>query len=99
MTGLLGFILVIYFIFIFSKIQGRGFIGSYYFYYSKLVYLHEIHLQMWKLISGKEPITLETISEEFESGELEAACNIQDPADGNTALHKAAIAEKPDMVT
>ncbi|XP_034831886.1 tRNA endonuclease ANKZF1-like [Maniola hyperantus] len=55
--------------------------------------------KMWKLISGKDQNSLETILEGFESAELEAACNAQDPVDGNTALHKAAIAEKPEMVT
>lgn len=50
------------------------------------------------MISDKELTSLETILEEIESTELEAACNTQDPADGNTALHKAAIAAKPDMV-
>ncbi|XP_053609912.1 tRNA endonuclease ANKZF1-like isoform X2 [Plodia interpunctella] len=55
--------------------------------------------KMWKLISGDECTSLETIFEEFEVSELEAACNAQDPADGNTALHKAAIAAKPDIVT
>lgn len=30
---------------------------------------------------------------------LEEAINTQDPADGNTALHKAAIAEHPEVVT
>ncbi|XP_041979612.1 ankyrin repeat and zinc finger domain-containing protein 1-like [Aricia agestis] len=55
--------------------------------------------KMWKIISSKEETSLDTILEEFESGELEQACNTQDPADGNTALHKAAIAEKPELVT
>ncbi|XP_039752854.1 ankyrin repeat and zinc finger domain-containing protein 1-like [Pararge aegeria] len=55
--------------------------------------------QMWKIISGKDLNSLETILEDFEAAELEAACNTQDPVDGNTALHKAAIAEKPEMVT
>ncbi|XP_064072784.1 tRNA endonuclease ANKZF1-like [Vanessa tameamea] len=55
--------------------------------------------KMWQMISDKELNSLETILECFEENELEAACNIQDPADGNTALHKAAIAAKPDMVT
>ncbi|XP_060803423.1 tRNA endonuclease ANKZF1 [Amyelois transitella] len=55
--------------------------------------------KMWKLISGAECTSLETILEEFEVNELEAACNTQDPADGNTALHKAAIAAKPEIVT
>ncbi|XP_045448016.1 ankyrin repeat and zinc finger domain-containing protein 1-like [Melitaea cinxia] len=54
--------------------------------------------KIWKMISDKELTSLETILEEIESTELEAACNTQDPADGNTALHKAAIAAKPDMV-
>ncbi|CAG9786895.1 unnamed protein product [Diatraea saccharalis] len=54
--------------------------------------------KMWKLISSDQ-ISLETIFENWESAELEAACNTQDPSDGNTALHKAAIAEKPEMVT
>ncbi|KAI8437051.1 hypothetical protein MSG28_010423 [Choristoneura fumiferana] len=53
--------------------------------------------KMWKLISGEEN-SLETILETWE-GSLEEACNIKDPVDGNTALHKAAIASKPEMVT
>ncbi|KAI8437049.1 hypothetical protein MSG28_010421 [Choristoneura fumiferana] len=51
--------------------------------------------KMWKLISGEEN-SLETILETWE-GSLEEACNIKDPVDGNTALHKAAIASKPEM--
>ncbi|KAM3965241.1 tRNA endonuclease ANKZF1 [Aphomia sociella] len=59
-----------------------------------------INFQMWKLISGDECNSLETILEGWESAEeLLTACNTQDPADGNTALHKAAIAAKPDIVT
>ncbi|XP_045483981.1 ankyrin repeat and zinc finger domain-containing protein 1 isoform X1 [Pieris rapae] len=54
--------------------------------------------KMWKAISGNEQNSLETIIETWE-GDLEEACNTQDPTDGNTALHKAAIAAKPDMVT
>ncbi|XP_045498624.1 ankyrin repeat and zinc finger domain-containing protein 1-like isoform X1 [Colias croceus] len=54
--------------------------------------------KMWKVISGNEQSSLETILEAWE-GDLEEACNIQDPSDGNTALHKAAIAAKPEMVT
>ncbi|KAI5635787.1 hypothetical protein NE865_11485 [Phthorimaea operculella] len=54
--------------------------------------------KMWTQISGKENTSLETIFETWE-GDLTEACNIQDPSDGNTALHKAAIAEKPGMVT
>ncbi|KAJ2949295.1 hypothetical protein O0L34_g6244 [Tuta absoluta] len=54
--------------------------------------------KMWTQISGKENISLETILEAWE-GDLTEACNIQDPSDGNTALHKAAIAAKPSMVT
>ncbi|XP_061716402.1 tRNA endonuclease ANKZF1-like [Cydia pomonella] len=53
--------------------------------------------RMWKIISGDE-ISLETILESWE-GSLEEACNTKDPTDGNTALHKAAIASKPAMVT
>lgn len=56
--------------------------------------------RMWKIISSKEQ-SLETIIERWESdvvGIVEA-CNVADPNDGNTALHKAAIAKKPDMVT
>ncbi|XP_072949443.1 tRNA endonuclease ANKZF1-like [Epargyreus clarus] len=55
--------------------------------------------KMWKIISDKEVNSLETILEGWEASDLEAACNTQDPADGNTALHKAAIAEQPEMVT
>jgi hypothetical protein len=54
---------------------------------------------MWKAITSKETISLETIFEGWESSELEAACNTQDPNDGNTALHKAAVAENPNLVT
>ncbi|XP_037294387.1 ankyrin repeat and zinc finger domain-containing protein 1-like [Manduca sexta] len=54
---------------------------------------------MWKEISGKELNSLETIIESWEGSDFETACNTQDPVDGNTALHKAAIAAKPDMVT
>ncbi|XP_075978017.1 tRNA endonuclease ANKZF1-like [Anticarsia gemmatalis] len=54
--------------------------------------------RIWKAISDKEHTTLEPILESIES-DLEALCNTPDPADGNTALHKAAIAAKPDMVT
>ncbi|GBP47299.1 Ankyrin repeat and zinc finger domain-containing protein 1 [Eumeta japonica] len=44
--------------------------------------------------------TLETIIEGWECDVcLEDACNMADPSDGNTALHKAAIAAKPCMVT
>ncbi|XP_049873677.1 ankyrin repeat and zinc finger domain-containing protein 1-like [Pectinophora gossypiella] len=53
--------------------------------------------KMWSLISGGES-SLETILETWE-GDLPSACNVQDPHDGNTALHKAAIAAKPEMVT
>lgn len=53
---------------------------------------------MWKVISDKELNSLETILEAWE-GDIEEACNMQDPSDGNTALHKAAIAAKLDMVT
>ncbi|CAK1580520.1 unnamed protein product [Parnassius mnemosyne] len=55
--------------------------------------------KMWKIISSNEFNSLETIIESWEGDDLEAACNTQDPADGNTALHKAAIAAKPEMVT
>ncbi|KAG6444573.1 hypothetical protein O3G_MSEX003453 [Manduca sexta] len=55
--------------------------------------------KMWKEISGKELNSLETIIESWEGSDFETACNTQDPVDGNTALHKAAIAAKPDMVT
>ncbi|XP_026327347.1 ankyrin repeat and zinc finger domain-containing protein 1-like [Hyposmocoma kahamanoa] len=55
--------------------------------------------KIWKVIAGNEQSSLETIFEGLESVELEAACNMPDPNDGNTALHKAAIAAKPDMVT
>ncbi|XP_023935597.2 ankyrin repeat and zinc finger domain-containing protein 1 [Bicyclus anynana] len=55
--------------------------------------------KLWKIASGKDVISLETIREEFAAEELRAACNAPDPADGNTALHKAAIADKPHMVT
>ncbi|VVD01433.1 unnamed protein product [Leptidea sinapis] len=53
--------------------------------------------RMWMAISGNELSSLETILESWE-GDIEVACNTQDPVDGNTALHKAAIAAKPDMV-
>ncbi|KAJ0176463.1 hypothetical protein K1T71_007642 [Dendrolimus kikuchii] len=55
--------------------------------------------KIWKLISGSELNSLGTIFESWTEGELESACNTQDPTDGNTALHKAAIAEKPEMIT
>ncbi|KAL0838625.1 hypothetical protein ABMA28_016709 [Loxostege sticticalis] len=55
--------------------------------------------KMWKVISGNEITSLETIFEGWETSDLVSACNTQDPSDGNTALHKAAIAAKPDMVT
>lgn len=42
---------------------------------------------------------MEPILEELENEQLVVACNMADPKDGNTALHKAAIADKPDMVT
>ncbi|XP_045509287.1 ankyrin repeat and zinc finger domain-containing protein 1-like isoform X1 [Colias croceus] len=67
----------------------------------KLVVMQKIPAnvkKMWKVISGNEQSSLETILEAWE-GDLEEACNIQDPNDGNTALHKAAIAAKPEMVT
>lgn len=55
--------------------------------------------QMWKVITGEEA-SLETIFETWEADvAVEEACNTPDPADGNTALHKAAIAAKPEMVT
>ncbi|CAH2980700.1 unnamed protein product [Chilo suppressalis] len=54
--------------------------------------------KLWKVISSDQS-SLDTIFESWEIGQLEAACNTQDPSDGNTALHKAAMAEKPDMVT
>lgn len=53
--------------------------------------------RLWKVILDKEQMSLEPILESLE-GSLEQACNTQDPVDGNTALHKAAIAAKPDMV-
>ncbi|XP_013145331.1 PREDICTED: ankyrin repeat and zinc finger domain-containing protein 1-like [Papilio polytes] len=55
--------------------------------------------KMWKLIEDNDFTSLETIIETWEGDDLEAACNTQDPSDGNTALHKAAIAAKGDMVT
>ncbi|CAH2048775.1 unnamed protein product, partial [Iphiclides podalirius] len=55
--------------------------------------------KMWNAISNNEFQSLETIIESWEGDDLESACNTQDPADGNTALHKAAIAAKPEMVT
>ncbi|KAJ8722249.1 hypothetical protein PYW08_004651 [Mythimna loreyi] len=54
--------------------------------------------KMWRSISDKDNVTLEPILEAWE-GDIQAACNTQDPIDGNTALHKAAIAAKPEMVT
>uniref|UniRef100_A0A2A4JGB5 VLRF1 domain-containing protein n=1 Tax=Heliothis virescens TaxID=7102 RepID=A0A2A4JGB5_HELVI len=54
--------------------------------------------KMWRTIMDKDYTTLDTILEGWE-GDIQAACNIQDPIDGNTALHKAAIAAKPEMVT
>ena len=54
--------------------------------------------QMWRSISDKDSMTLEPIVEAWE-GDIQAAFNTQDPLDGNTALHKAAIAAKPEMVT
>ncbi|CAB3227206.1 unnamed protein product [Arctia plantaginis] len=60
--------------------------------------IHPNVKKMWKAIADKENNTLETILEAMEC-DLESACNTQDPSDGNTALHKAAIAAKPDMVT
>ncbi|KAF9807398.1 hypothetical protein SFRURICE_005980 [Spodoptera frugiperda] len=53
---------------------------------------------MWRSILDKDSTSLDTIIEAFE-GDIQAACNTQDPIDGNTALHKAAIAAKPEMVT
>lgn len=55
--------------------------------------------KMWKMIIGNELKSLETIFEGWEEENLAEACNTRDPSDGNTALHKAAIAAKPDMVT
>ncbi|CAH0715347.1 unnamed protein product, partial [Brenthis ino] len=55
--------------------------------------------KMWKLISDEQLTSLETILEGLEEGELQSACNTADPRDGNTALHKAAIASKSNMVT
>lgn len=56
--------------------------------------------KMWKVISGNELHSLETIFEGWEPTAVSVAeaCNTADPVDGNTALHKAAIADKPDMV-
>nr|XP_032517484.1 ankyrin repeat and zinc finger domain-containing protein 1-like isoform X2 [Danaus plexippus plexippus] len=54
--------------------------------------------KIWKIISSSDT-TLEPILEELENEQLVVACNMADPKDGNTALHKAAIADKPDMVT
>ncbi|XP_013170279.1 PREDICTED: ankyrin repeat and zinc finger domain-containing protein 1-like [Papilio xuthus] len=55
--------------------------------------------KMWTLIEDNDFTSLETIIETWEGDDLEAACNTQDPSDGNTALHKAAIAAKGEMVT
>ncbi|XP_068633180.1 tRNA endonuclease ANKZF1-like [Battus philenor] len=55
--------------------------------------------KIWKVISSNEFTSLETVLETWEGDDLVAACNTQDPADGNTALHKAAIAAKGEMVT
>ncbi|KAL4716733.1 hypothetical protein ACJJTC_004852 [Scirpophaga incertulas] len=55
--------------------------------------------KMWKAISGAQVTSLDTIFENLDCEMLQTACNYPDPSDGNTALHKAALAEKPDMVT
>ncbi|KOB76285.1 Ankyrin repeat and zinc finger domain-containing protein 1 [Operophtera brumata] len=52
--------------------------------------------KIWNAIN-QEQTSLETILETWEGEDLSEVCNIPDPVDGNTALHKAAIAARPDM--